>query len=189
MDKIRSFIAVDIPPSLRAKFGALQDELRRTRADVKWTRPEGIHLTLKFLGPVSPEDLEKISSAVAPAILGWKTFRLGIHGAGSFPSDRNPRVVWIGIREGLDEVTRMQKVVDDRAAEAGFPPESRSFTPHLTLGRVKSPKGKTDLIAAVERNRGIDFGDFEVREVCLFRSDLRPTGAVYTKLKIFPMNM
>ncbi len=188
MEKIRSFIAVDIPSSLRARIGLLQEELRETKADVRWTRPEGIHLTLKFLGPVTPEELEKISSAVAPVILGQGTFSLGVHGTGSFPSDRNPRVVWIGIREGLDEITRLQKLVDDGAAAAGFPPENRPFSPHLTLGRVRSPKGKPALIEAVERNREVDLGDFDVREVCLFRSDLRPSGAVYTKLKVFPMN-
>jgi RNA 2',3'-cyclic 3'-phosphodiesterase len=188
MEKIRSFIAVDIPSLLRERFAVLQDELRQTRADVKWTRPEGIHLTLKFLGSVSPEDLDKIGSAVAPAVLETKKFHLRVQGTGSFPSERNPRVVWIGIREGVEEITRLQRLVDEKAAEAGFPPETRPFTPHLTLGRVRSSKGKPALTAGLERNREIDFGDFGVGEVCLFRSDLRPSGAIYTTLKVFPMS-
>ncbi len=187
MDKIRSFIAIDVPSPLRAQIGKLQEELRRVPADVRWVRPESIHLTLKFLGPVSEEELEKISAAIAPIVSSRESFRLGLNGAGCFPSNRNPRVLWVGVNQGTAEVTDLQKAVEDQAAESGFPAEFRSFSPHLTMGRVRSAKGRTALIEAMEKHKDVDIGDFSVHEVILFRSDLKPSGAVYTKLKIFPM--
>jgi 2'-5' RNA ligase len=187
MEKIRSFIAVDIPASLRVRIGRLQDELRETRADVSWTRPEGIHLTLKFLGSITIDELDKIGSALAQVADKREPFEIAVQSAGCFPSLRNPRVLWVGIKGGTADIVSLQNAVEQEAAAAGFSPEARVFTPHLTLGRVRSSRSKAALIEAMEKNKDADFEGFQVREVCLFRSDLRPSGAVYTKLKIFPL--
>lgn len=187
MDDIRSFIAIELPQPLKSRVDEVQRELRRTDADVKWVRPEGIHLTLKFLGSISRDDVERISQSIAPAIAGWEPFEVRVQGMGCFPNPRNPRVVWLGMDRGKENLISLQQAVEKRMAELSFPPEGRPFSPHLTLGRVRSPRGKGGLAQAIEKHRETEVGTFQVREVFLFRSELRPSGAVYTKLKEFPM--
>ena len=187
MEGIRSFIAVEVPQSLRAKLEEVQRELKRADADVRWVRPESIHLTLKFLGSVSGEELEKLAEGIAPIISSWVPFEVRLHGLGCFPSSRNPRIIWVGMEQGSAEASSLQEAVQNRAAEAGFPPDTRPFKPHLTLGRVRSSRGKGSLAQAVEVHREVEFGAFRVNEVYLFKSELKPSGAVYTKLQTFSM--
>ena len=187
MEGIRSFIAIEVPQPLLARMGELQRELRRMEAGVNWVRPEGMHLTLKFLGSISAEEVEKIARAIAPVVAAWKSFELRIHGLGCFPSSRNPRVIWVGIDRGGGEASSLQKVIEDKAAEVGFPPEGRPFKPHLTLGRVRTPIGRSSFIQAMEKHKEVEIGTFQAREVYLFKSELKPSGAVYTKLQTFPM--
>ena len=187
MEEIRSFIAIEVPRELKSKLEELQRELRRTEADVRWVRPEAIHLTLKFLGSLRQEDVEKISRAMAPVVTLWKPFEVCIQGTGCFPNPRNPRVIWVGIERGKETLSSLQQRVEKELAELSFPPEDRPFSPHLTLGRVRSPRAKTGLCRAVEKYRGVEIGTFQAREVILFRSELRPSGAVYTRLNEFPM--
>ncbi len=185
MERIRSFIAIEIPEVLRQRLKDFLRELKNTGADVKWMRPEGIHLTLKFLGAVEQEALEKLSHALRPAVEKFTPFELKVQGAGCFPSFRNPRVVWTGLIEKEDTVSGLQREIETITAELGFPSEERPFKPHLTLGRVRSPKGKIPLTQMIEGNLHLDLGSFRVERVILFRSDLRPEGAVYTKLQEF----
>lgn len=187
MEGIRSFIAIEVPRELKSRLEEVQRELRRTEADVKWVRPEAIHLTLKFLGSIQQEDVGKISRAVAPVINLWEPFEIRIQGMGGFPNLRNPRVVWVGVDRGRESLASLQEQVEKKMAELSFPPENRPFSPHLTLGRVRSFRGKADLSQAVENRKGLELGIFQAREVILFRSDLKPSGAVYTKLKEFPL--
>jgi 2'-5' RNA ligase len=187
MEGIRSFVAIEVPGLLRVKMGELQRELKRAEADVRWVRPEGIHLTLKFLGTISGEELEKMATAVAPVISSWVPFELRIEGLGCFPSSRNPRIVWVGIGRGSGEASSLQKAIENQAAEAGFPPEGRAFKAHLTLGRVRSPKGKDALTQAIDNHRDVEIGSFWANEVYIFKSELKPSGAIYSKLRTFPM--
>lgn len=187
MDKIRVFLAITIPSRVREQIDHLQEELRFLKADVKWVRAESIHLTLKFLGTVSEEMLEKISWAIRPVIGLWEMMDLSIQGLGCFPSSRNPRVLWLGIDRGAGQISSLQKMIEIKAAEVSFPPETRPFTPHLTIGRVRSPKGKEALVRAIETRKNAAMGTFQVKEVFLIRSELTPSGAVYTQLKTFPM--
>ena len=189
MEDIRSFIAIEVPRGLKSRLEEVQRELRRTEADVKWVRPEAIHLTLKFLGSIRQEDVGKISGAVAPVIAGWTPFEIRIQGMGGFPNLRNPRVVWVGVDRGKESLVSLQQEIERKMAELSFPPENRSFSPHLTLGRVRSSRGRAHLTQAVESRKGLELGIFQGREVILFRSELKPSGAVYTKLKEFPMGI
>jgi len=183
MEKIRSFIAIEVPPELKARLEELQRELRRTDADVKWVRPEGIHLTLKFLGSILREDIEKISMAIGPVISGFEPFEIRLFGMGSFPTSRNPRVIWVGVDRGKEEVSSLQRAIEDKMAKLSFPSENRPFSPHLTLGRVRSGRGKLMLSQAIEANKEVEVGTFWARKVFLYQSELKPSGAVYTKLK------
>ncbi len=187
MEGIRSFIAIEIPDLLRAKMAEIQREVKRTGADVKWVRPEGIHLTLKFLGSIQPEEVEKIARTTAPIVANWVPFTLRVHGLGCFPSPRNPRVIWMGIDRGVESVLSLQQAIENGAAAEGFPPEDRPFKAHLTIGRVRSPKGRSTLIESLARYGDAEIGTFAASEVCLFKSELKPSGAVYTKLRIFAM--
>jgi 2'-5' RNA ligase len=187
MEGIRSFIAVEVPEPLRARMEELQSELKRANADVRWVRLESIHLTLKFLGSISGEELEKLAGVIAPIVSSWAPFEVRLHGLGCFPSSRNPRIVWVGIEQGGAEASSLQKAVENQAAEVGFPPEARPFKPHLTLGRIRSSKGKGTLAQAVENRQDVEIGSFSVNEVHLFKSELNPSGAVYTKLRTFSM--
>jgi 2'-5' RNA ligase len=185
MEPIRSFIAIEISEVLRQRLREFLRELKSTGADVKWVRPEGIHLTLKFLGAVEQDVLERLSLVLRPAVERLDPFELKAQGAGCFPSLRNPRVVWTGLIGEEDAVSRLQREIETITAGLGFPAEDRPFKPHLTLGRVKSPKGKIPLIRMIEANSHLDLGSFRAERVILFRSDLRPEGAVYTKLQEF----
>jgi len=187
MEGIRSFIAIEVPQTLQARMEELQRELKRTEADVKWVRPGGIHLTLKFLGSIGLEDIEKLSLAITPVVAAWVPFEVKIFSLGCFPSTRNPRVIWLGVDRGGAEVLSLQKAIENKAAEAGFLPEPKSFKPHLTVGRVRSAKGMNPLIQAMEKHRDAEIGSFRVSEVHLFQSELKPSGAVYTKLRAFLM--
>jgi 2'-5' RNA ligase len=187
MDGIRSFIAIEVPHAVKSRIEELVRDLRGTGADVKWVRPEGIHLTLKFLGSIQPEDSERIAQAITPVGDGWAPFEVRVQGMGCFPNPRNPRVVWLGVDRGKDSLLSLQQNVEKKMAELSFPPEGRPFFPHLTLGRVQSLRGKGNLSQAAESYKTVEVGIFQAREVILFRSELKPSGAVYTKLKEFPM--
>jgi len=187
MDDIRSFIAIEVPQELKSRMEEVQRELRRTEADVKWVRPDAIHLTLKFLGSIRQEDVERISQAVRPVIGLCQPFEVCIQGMGCFPNLRNPRVVWVGVDRGKESLASLKEQIEKRMTELSFPLEDRPFSPHLTLGRVRSLRGKADLSQAVESRKGVEVGIFQAREVVLFRSELKPSGAVYTKLREFPM--
>jgi 2'-5' RNA ligase len=187
MEGIRSFIAIEVPQPLQARMGELQRELKRVDADIKWVRPENIHFTLKFLGTVPGAGLEQISLAISPVISSWELFDLRIHGLGCFPSSRNPRVLWLGVDQGTEQISSLQEAIAKKAVEVSFPPELRPFTPHLTIGRVRSFKGKGVLAQAIETHKNVEIGAFQAKEVFLFQSELNPSGAIYTKLKAFPM--
>ncbi|HYB22049.1 MAG TPA: RNA 2',3'-cyclic phosphodiesterase [Thermodesulfobacteriota bacterium] len=187
MDEIRSFIAIEVPQAIKSRMEELQRELRRTDTDAKWVRPEGIHLTLKFLGSIRQEDVERISQTIAPLVSLWEPIEIRLYGMGGFPSSRNPRVIWIGLDRGKGEVHSLQQGIEKKLVDLSFPPEDRLFSPHLTLGRIRSSRGKSALTQILEKNREVEVGNFRAGEVFLFRSELKPSGAVYTKLRHFPM--
>ena len=187
IEKIRSFIAVEIPEEVRQKLREVLRELRGSGAEVKWVHPEGIHVTLKFLGETNRETLEALSAVLRPLAAGFAPFEVKAQGLGCFPSLRNPRVVWVGLAEERGALSELQRGIETAAAGFGFPPEERPFKPHLTLGRVRSSKGKIPLIQVIERNAGLGLGSFRSEQVILFRSDLRPGGAVYSKIEEFQL--
>ncbi len=188
---MRCFIAIPLPDVVKEGLAEIQEILRGTgghRFDVSWTRPEGIHLTLKFLGEVEEAAVARIIAAVAPPLSGIPPFHLRIRGMGCFPGPSSPRVVWVGVEESEGVLNRLQQGVEKAAESLGFPPENRKFTPHLTVGRVRSPIHRETLIRRVEENREIDLGEVEVREVHLMESILKPEGAIYRIVKTFPLN-
>jgi 2'-5' RNA ligase len=185
IEKMRSFVAIEIPEGLRQKLRELLRGLKSTGADVKWVRPEGMHLTLKFLGDADRETLESLSLSLGPVVEKFSPFEIQAQGVGGFPSFRSPRVIWAGLIEPRGVLSALQREIESTTAGFGFPPEGRPFNPHLTLGRVRSSEGKGALARTLEEKAAVDLGAFRPEHVTLFRSDLRAEGAVYTRIKEF----
>ncbi|NPA49541.1 MAG: RNA 2',3'-cyclic phosphodiesterase [Thermodesulfobacteria bacterium] len=187
----RLFLAISLPVDIRERLAGIQKELAKTGADVRWVRPEGIHLTLKFLGEVPENLIDKIAEAAQEAVResGLKALHLGVKGLGSFPPHRAPRVIWTGLSGDLKELALLQRLLEEKLAHLGFEPEKRPFVPHLTLGRVKSTRKKEALLKEISLRREEEIvpeRHFVVSEIVLYRSTLHPRGAIYTPVRRLP---
>ncbi|MCX8118052.1 MAG: RNA 2',3'-cyclic phosphodiesterase [Desulfobacterota bacterium] len=180
---IRSFLAIELPEALRERIEEVQKELRSTPADVRWVRPEQIHLTLKFFGNIEASRIESILQAIEEPLKTTPPASIEVQGMGAFPNLNHPRVVWVGIKEEGKILISLQKRLEERLRKVGFKPEDRDFHPHLTLGRVRSNRGREELIRGMERHRDEIFGAFRMEKAVLFKSDLTPQGPIYTALK------
>jgi 2'-5' RNA ligase len=186
---IRAFLALDPPEEILREIGRIQDRLRKPiHGDLHWVRPERIHLTLKFFGDISENAVVNISAVVGQAAAVVGPFELAIGGTGVFPDPSRPRVVWLGMSGEVARLVTFQQGLERALGEIGFPPEERPFRPHLTLGRIKSPKGLTGLAEALEKEKTVASGSFTASGLSLFQSDLTPRGAVYTQLAAYPFS-
>lgn len=184
---IRTFIAIELDDALHRTLRDLQAQFKRERAarGVRWVTPENIHVTLKFLGDVSAEQIPAIQRALADACAGIAPFALSIADVGAFPNTRRPNVVWVGARDDAGSTALLAKRVDDACAALGFAREERAFTPHLTLGRVHRDAAPSDrqFIGEMILNAKVgDLGRVRVERVSVMKSELRPGGSVYTRL-------
>ena len=183
---MRLFVAADLPAGVRARLAEIQERLRRAALPVRWVRPEGIHLTFRFLGEVPATRRTEIEGALRGPARDGAPFRLQAAGLGLFPESGAPRVLWIGVGGDLEPVGALQRAIEAAIEPLGFAPEKRPFHPHLTLGRVKGP-GRGDWRNDLRGLSSGDAGGFEVREYVLFESRLGPEGAVYAALARFPL--
>ena len=142
---MRTFIAIDLTDEIKDELAQLQARLKYSGADVKWVAKDNIHLTLKFLGEVPDEKIEKVSSELDMAAKETKQFEMTINDIGAFPKLDFPRVVWVGLDKGAAESKELAQKIDERLERLGIQRESRAFSPHITIGRVKSAKNKAAL--------------------------------------------
>ncbi len=180
---IRTFIAVNIPKSYMQPIAGLLDELKATGAAVRWVKPESMHITLKFLGNIDERLVKDLGGKIAESTRDMTPIELRAKGCGAFPSIKNPRVVWLGISGNVDLLGKLQAKLEKSLIPLGFAPEKRPFRAHLTLGRLKGSRGKSKLISALRDKSNFVLDPFEVKEVVVYRSDLKPTGAVYTAIR------
>ncbi len=180
---IRSFLAIELPEPILKKIGEVQGDLRSTHAEVGWTNFKKIHLTLKFFGNIEESRIDPIFKSIEEPVRKTLPFSLKVRGVGAFPHMKNPRVIWIGLVDEKEVLSSFQKQIETQLEKIGIQPEDRPFHPHLTLGRMKSSRGKEELVKRMERHREEEFGGFQVERVVLFKSDLKPTGPIYTPLK------
>jgi len=188
MNTLRTFIAIELSAEILRLMKQAQAQLQAAAPphSVRWVRVEGIHLTLKFLGPVPLSQIDAITATMAAAARGVEPFTLTIGGAGCFPNLKRPRVVWIGITEPTGRLNSLQRAVESTLSPLGYPPEERGFQPHLTLGRAAHEATADDLKRVGEivaaANIGT-LGQVPVSSLALIKSDLKPTGAEYTTLQ------
>ena len=182
---IRSFVALDLAAPVRQAAIDLQGVLRRINADVRWVRPEGLHVTLKFLGSVAPPRLQQVYETLATAVAGQPALRVRLRGLGAFPNWRRPRVVWVGLHG--DGVVELARCIDAALVPLAFEREQRAFTPHLTLGRVNSLRGWARVEEVCKAHLDDDFGESDISVVTIYRSALQRGGAVYTALWTIPL--
>jgi len=178
---VRTFICIELPREIRDRIDALQDRLKRVGADVSWVRSGNIHLTLKFLGDVPPAKIRGICSVVENAVQGEGVFSVEVGGTGCFPSVRNPRVLWVGVGSATEALKHLQTSIEKGLEAIGCAREPRQFSPHLTLGRVKSQRNARRLVEALTEE-GFAKLSFQAGEIVVMRSDLKSTGAAYTPL-------
>jgi 2'-5' RNA ligase len=178
---LRAFVAVEPPQELLDALEAVQSELKR-RLRARWVRPGSMHLTLKFLGDIPDGQVAGVADAVQAAAAGHAGFSLSACGIGVFPGIRRPRVIWAGFSGPTGLLVDLQRSLEERLAGLGFPREERSFHGHLTIGRFSEPVDPRLLTEMVDSFDSRCFGEFAVRELVLFQSDLQPKGPVYTAL-------
>lgn len=185
MSAIRSFIAIDFPASIHKKLDALIQQLREQNAGaVRWVPAQNIHLTLKFLGDISPGNLQMLCKILAAETSRYSAFTVNVGGMGAYPSLRRPRVVWVGIHASA-ALEALQHGIEAETRRLGYAPEERDFSPHLTLGRVAHNASPEQVHALSDTLAGIQVGELgtvRVEKVTVFRSDLRPGGAIYSPL-------
>jgi 2'-5' RNA ligase len=186
MGNIRAFIAIELPDPVKDSLLSLEDRLRPAEHPyMKWVDPQGIHLTLKFLGNIKSDQVPQIIEAIAPLARGLSSLELQIGGLGVFPNLQRPRVIWVAVTGQVEPLIALQRDIDQALSPLGFSREGRTFTPHLTLGRLReraSPgerKSIGELVMATE-SEGIPA--MEVNEISLMRSTLTPSGAIYSRL-------
>jgi len=179
---MRTFVAIELPRELTSKIDQLQSALKKTNADVSWVKPQNVHITLKFLGEVREEKIEEVYQATEKSVKGLRNFPVNLQGLGGFPNLKRPRVIWIGVEKGKEILAELYPKVEEEFFKIGFDKENRAFTPHLTIGRVKSPKNLEGLASEINKTT-FETEDFKVQEVVVMKSTLLPTGAVYTPLK------
>ncbi len=184
--QIRSFIAIELPEELRSKLLQLQTKFKSSGFSfVKWVAPDGIHLTLKFLGSIPLAKVDEITRAMAKACELVPPFELETAELGVFPNVKRPSVFWVGIRGDLDKLTTLQKWIDDILEPKGFPKEKRAFTPHLTLARIRetaSSQNRQDFGEMIVKTNLNVQSHIRVSSISLMRSQLLPGGAVYSRL-------
>ncbi len=188
---MRTFLALEISPAIRQSIASLLESLAQQvpNRTVRWVRPENVHLTLAFLGDFPAENVPHVQEAVQRATSETPPLPLSVGGLGAFPRPQAPRVIWIGVQEPTGGLSALEAQLEESLRQLGWEPPAEPFRPHLTLGRVRrgSPRSDVEQLAALLQSAPSgDLGSMVASEVVVFRSDLTPAGAVYTRLAAVP---
>lgn len=185
-DRIRAFVAIRMNAEVEDALAEFIDTLRDSAKGVRWTRRANLHVTLRFLGDeAAAEELERLNRALAQIAAATRPFLIEVRGIGVFPGATRPRVVWIGLRSDL--LIELARQIESAAITAGFPAERRGFTPHLTIGRVRDPRGWPAVRARIADAADRVFGSTPVDSMALYRSMLGGEAATYTELVRYPL--
>lgn len=180
---LRAFVAISLPGTIIDHVRELQDALKGHGLKLRWVKPSNIHLTLKFLGDIPASEVAAIGDAVHAAVGDEAPLALTIQGMGVFPGIKRPRVLWTGLGGDVDRLKRLQLRIDRQLEKLGYRREKRGFKAHLTLARIKAAVSPQRLLGAIEGVGDYSPRAFTARKLVLYKSDLRPSGAIYTGLK------
>ncbi len=175
----RLFIALELTEEQKREVGALQEKLQTYMEGVRWVKPQGLHLTLKFLGETDEARLDHIKQAMDESAASIKQFAVVYGQSGVFPSPRKARIIWVGLREGYEAVCDVATGMEKALARCGFEPEKRKFTPHLTIGRARNPLPENIARLYMDREKSFTTAACVIRGATLFESKLSPQGATY----------
>ncbi|MCJ7498768.1 RNA 2',3'-cyclic phosphodiesterase [bacterium] len=184
---MRLFLAIPLEKQILDTLGGVVEKLLSFRAPVRWVRPEGMHLTLKFLGETNEDSVGPLVEAIKGVTSSIPPFPITVTGAGAYPSLRRPRVLWAGVVENSGTLKRLVKNIEEEVEKLGWERERRAFSPHITIGRVKGNMNIARLTAAIKEIKDAYWGDQEVGELVLYSSELKPGGAVYERVHVFPL--
>jgi 2'-5' RNA ligase len=187
--KIRSFLAFELPLKIEAVVTRLSEELKQSSLDAKWVKSGNIHLTVVFMGDVGVNEIPAIKEEVGSICLTYGAFEVSLKGLGCFPHMRKPRVIWVGLDGDLERMSRFRDALQERLMPFGIREEKRRFAPHLTLGRFRKPKRMN----SQELELLSSYGDLtspvcSLTELVLFKSELKPGGARYTRQGVWPLS-
>jgi len=186
MEQIRSFIAIELPAELKLELVQLEAQLKSgEQPGVKWVDPDGIHLTMKFLGNIAVDRVEGITRAMEEAVCGISPFQLKVKELGVFPNFKRVQVAWVGLTGEVDKLAQLQKRIESNLTPLGFSPESRPFAPHLTLARLRaqtSPDEKQRFGQLIANTTFEAAHTIEVDAINLIKSQLTREGAIYSQI-------
>ena len=183
---LRCFIAIEIPETIKKSIAAIVDNLKKSDSDVKWVSDENIHITLQFLGETEESLVPDIKGALYKILAPYSSFYIKIADVGCFPSGKRPRVVWLGMKEPQALINLYEDIANEMV-RFGYQKEERGFTPHVTIGRVKSNRNLGELLRRLEEFKVADFPGFEVQNIRLMKSELKPSGAKHYCLAEIPI--
>ena len=185
MSQIRAFLAIDIDEDLKAKIYKVIRQFKQIDANIKYVDLENLHLTLKFFGDIDTEGIDVLSSKISDVVNGFDNFNIKIRGCGAFPNTNRIKVIWLGLDD--DEIVkRLHDELDKEFVKLGFD-KDKKFSSHLTIGRMKSAKGKNKVKSTIEEFSDVDIGEMSVDKIILKKSTLTPQGPIYEDLEIFEL--
>lgn len=179
---MRCFLAIELPETVRSRLISLREALRELDRSIRWTKPEQIHLTLKFLGEVPDRQITDVCEAIVKAARLLPPVPIEVGGVGCFPMSGPVRIVWAGVRGPSPELLECHAACERFLAELGYPPEERAFKPHLTIGRAREQRGARGVRRIIDAAAGFDCPPFIAQELVVFQSVLSPKGPTYTPL-------
>lgn len=179
---IRIFVAVEITEETRKKLVEFTDKLKKVDADVGWVSPENLHITLKFIGSLDDERIDTVTNIIKDSVAHVKPFDLRYAGVGAYPTEKNPRVIFVDVTDPGRILAKIHERLDNQLMALGVEHEGRQFEAHLTVGRIKTRRNVRKLMESLNSYNGFNFGLEHVTQVVLMKSDLSPEGPIYTKL-------
>jgi len=183
MPRLRTFIAIDLGKPIRDRLVALQEALGRSAPGVKWVEPDNLHVTLLFLGEVDQREIAEVCRVVSETAASQPAFALTVGGTGCFPNARRPRILWAGLSAGTPEVVALHDALEPPLLELGcYRREERKYSPHVTLGRIRSERPPDGLEKALAKHQAWHAGETTISEIHVMASELTPNGPTYTVL-------
>ncbi len=186
--EVRSFLAFELPEEIKGIISRVSGEMKKSPLNARWVKPGNIHLTVIFIGNILTDMLDDMGNHVSDVCSNYGPFKISVNGTGVFSNRQNPRVLWVGLDGEIDRMADFKNILQKRLKPFGIKEEKRRFNPHLTLGRFrKGAKSDAHLDDLLLKYKSLTSKACMLRELVLFKSDLKPSGAVYTKLNSWPL--